>query len=509
MVSTAPRSDWLYGRVTERCDETISYAGSPLPMELGSRLTMSVFYALAFAAVMLMPRRTEGAGLPSDGPNDEATALKSGLPTAPKRERWYMLDVVRIACVIGVISEHSGGTAYSEHNHGFATEWVLQWLFIVSGIAFMMSKATFSAYFVRYGTVFAVGVVFNIIGDAIARPEWYRDLGNTIFQMFYVVFITAVSFAAWPLRSVMRLEDDPFGGSTSIFGMQDRLLCLILYGTLFAASYLTYLVGWDLRALVSGLERGNSWSSFIVDVGEVFFYIISHLLICPTLVALHIYLRRTPHSAKLLSWIFLALTYLPIVLFPTQMAYGPQCIMLYILGLYVSRHPFAGTETIARTLRAYSAIFYIILLLVSMPTLLGRCDRYPPATVWERSRWYFVEMALAIILLTRTIEAEDPYDMLTCLGWWALWAFCGHVMLARVMPTPYGALTTYLTVIPFIVIWKCVLPAVGMGKKKEDKQPSINSDVPLVTPDAALEEGRPSEQRPYGTFGLGLFGKKR
>ena len=57
MVSTAPRSDWLYGRVTERCDETISYAGSPLPMELGSRLTMSVFYALAFAAVMLMPRR--------------------------------------------------------------------------------------------------------------------------------------------------------------------------------------------------------------------------------------------------------------------------------------------------------------------------------------------------------------------------------------------------------------------------------------------------------------------
>ena len=118
-------------------------------------------------------------------------------------------------------------------------------------------------------------------------------------------------------------------------------------------------------------------------------------------------------------------------------------------------------------------------------------------------------MALAIILLTRTIEAEDPYDMLTCLGWWALWAFCGHVMLARVMPTPYGALTTYLTVIPFIVIWKCVLPAVGMGKKKEDKQPSINSDVPLVTPDAALEEGRPSEQRPYGTFGLGLFGKKR
>ena len=254
--------------------------------------------------------------------------------------------------------EHSGGTAYSEHNHGFATEWVLQWLFIVSGIAFMMSKATFSAYFVRYGTVFAVGVVFNIIGDAIARPEWYRDLGNTIFQMFYVVFITAVSFAAWPLRSVMRLEDDPFGGSTSIFGMQDRLLCLILYGTLFAASYLTYLVGWDLRALVSGLERGNSWSSFIVDVGEVFFYIISHLLICPTLVALHIYLRRTPHSAKLLSWIFLALTYLPIVLFPTQMAYGPQCIMLYFLGLYVSRHPFAGTETIARTLRAYSAIFY-------------------------------------------------------------------------------------------------------------------------------------------------------
>ena len=88
------------------------------------------------------------------------------------------------------------GVYYSSDDTAFVTQWVLQWLFIVSGYAFMKSKSSFTSYFLRYLGIFAFGVTLNIIGDSIARPGWYNDIGNTIFQMFYVVFITAISFCA-------------------------------------------------------------------------------------------------------------------------------------------------------------------------------------------------------------------------------------------------------------------------------------------------------------------------
>jgi hypothetical protein len=41
--------------------------------------------------------------------------------------------------------------------------------------------------------------------------------------------------------------------------------------------------------------------------------------------------------------------------------------------------------------------------------------------------------------LTRTIEASDPFDICGVLGYWALFAFCTHVMFARTLPIPWGA----------------------------------------------------------------------
>ena len=76
--------------------------------------------------------------------------------------------------------------------------------------------------------------------------------------------------------------------------------------------------------ITGGLEGGASWSAFVVDVGSNFFYIISHTFVVGALVSLHIYLRKTPESAGVLSWIILAIIYIPIIAFPMLMAYGPQ-----------------------------------------------------------------------------------------------------------------------------------------------------------------------------------------
>ena len=263
---------------------------------------------------------------------------------------------------------------------------------------------------------------------------------------------------------------------------------------------------WDLGMITGGLEGGASWSAFVVDVGTNFFYIISHTFVVGALVSLHIYLRKTPESAGILSWIILAIIYIPITAFPMLMAYGPQTIMLYIIGFYAGKHPFYGSAKFAECFKAYYLIVFAVLIVLSMPTLLGRCDRYPPETIWERFRWYIVECVLTLAVLTRSIDVPsasgDPLNLLTPLGWWALWAFCSHVMFARTLPMPWGAVTTYLSAIPFVVLFNFILPAAGLGKKK-DETPVESSVEPMLAKAAPAAE----PPKPYGTFG-GLFTRR-
>jgi hypothetical protein len=326
----------------------------------------------------------------------------------------------------------------------------------------MMSRAPFATYFARYTAVFVVGVVCNIIGDAVGqRPEWYLDFGNTIFQMFYVVFIMVLSFCCWPLRSALRSEADPFGGGVLCCDLPERLACLCLYGGIFIGSYTCYLLGLDVTFLVGGLEEGGAWSAYIVDVFLNLFHIIAHSFGFATLVSLHVFLRRKPDGW--LTWLLLAYIYVPVILFPSKMAYGPQMIMLYLLGFVARCFPFAGSEGYARDVRSYSVLIIVMLTSISMPELLGRCDIYPPLTMWERFRSYFLEAFLATVLLTGAVSASDPHGLLRPLGWWALIAFCTHVMLARILPTPFGAVVEYALIPIFIAGDLCLRRPVNRG----------------------------------------------
>ena len=182
----------------------------------------------------------------------------------------------------------------------------------------------------------------------------------------------------------------------------------------------------------------------------------------------------------------------------------------YALGFYVGRHTFAGSAAFARTVKAYYLIFFMIALFISMPTLHGRCDRYPPETIWERFRWYVVECFLTLLLLTRSLDASDPNDVLTALGWWALWAFCAHVMFARTLPMPWGVVVSYGTVIPFLLAFKLILPAIGWVKKKPPRDPAADSSVePMLAPPPPVPTPEEAPPPPYGTFGFGgIFGRR-
>jgi hypothetical protein len=123
------------------------------------------------------------------------------------------------------------------------------------------------------------------------------------------------------------------------------------------------------------------------------------------LVSLHVYLRRRADGA--LTWLLLAYIYLPIICFPVRMAYGPQMVNLYLLGFVSQAHPFAGSAAFAHFVRAYWLLFVPLLILLSMPTLYGRCDIYPPEFLWERIRWYASEAIFQV--RARIAPASRPH----------------------------------------------------------------------------------------------------
>lgn len=118
----------------------------------------------------------------------------------------------------------------------------------------------------------------------------------------------------------------------------------------------------------------------------------------------------------------------------------------------VQAQPLYCATWLAGYMRDYWVFLGTALLLTTMPDLLGRCDLYPPQTIWERFRWEVVECVFAVLLLTKALIASDPLGLVTPLGWWALVAYVSHVMLSRVSPTPSDAAIIEFALAPLFVL---------------------------------------------------------
>lgn len=366
----------------------------------------------------------------------------------------------------------------------------------------------------RYGAIFVVGVVCNIIGDAIGRPMWYTDCGNTVYQMFYVLVIIMLAFFAWPLRATLRDDAEPFGGTSSVRWLSnyasDRALTLALYSTLWLATAACYFSGVDILSILEEwdpLFSQSSWTMYIRDIIRNIFFLLAHAFGFAAITALFVYLRRDPAGWPFnISWLILFYIYLPPTLMPMNMAYGPHAVMLYLLGVVVAKYPFYGERAIARTFQSYGLLVVVVLLILpAQPLLKGRCDIFVPPTYWERIRFYFGEAVLAVLLLTKSLVASDPYRWVQPLGWWALFAFTTHVALARALPMSGGgshaAFFTEVGLIPLFMLAFAYVPALSARTEPRD---SSGEEVPLEPGlGFAQRDFEKSEAKapPYGTFG--------
>uniref|UniRef100_A0A6U7MFS3 Acyltransferase 3 domain-containing protein n=1 Tax=Haptolina brevifila TaxID=156173 RepID=A0A6U7MFS3_9EUKA len=417
--------------------------------------------------VMVMPTHEEGevaAGKAEHAPLQGDAVGEDGKTTvqadkmlsspSPTGGRWLMLDALRVACLVCIVIEHqpNGGDAYSAHDTFFTTQWVLPVLLLTSGIAFMQSSSPMWKYLSRLTAVFVVGFLCNMFADVIARPGWYKDIGNTVFQMFYVVAIAGLAILVYPLRAMLRTSHLPDGGdSLLICGASDRLVAAAVYLTLWGLSLLLYLSGLDLRGFVmmvmKSADRG-SWASYIADIITFLPYMAAHILGVPAFISLHFILRKKPTPR--LTWLIFAYIYVPPVAFPMSFAGVPHLGMLYLLGLLHQSVNLVFWPSLKKCLQSYWLLCLLPLLFLYMPDLLGRCDLYPAVTIWERFRWYAVEAALMSFVLGRILVATDPYVILGHLGWWALFAYVTHVMFARLLPSPGGAIVEFLFIPIFV-----------------------------------------------------------
>lgn len=518
-------NDWLYGRKTPICDESLEY--DSFPSDLANRIIMGMIWVGSMLTIMAMPRIEGSSEVVDKGAGDKSANDKFMSSPSPSGGRWVFLDVVRIAAVTCVVTEHGGGNDYSRRNVLFTAQWTLASLFLTSGIAYMFSRSKLLPFIGRLLMVFLIGFAFNAFADSFKRPGWYCDVGNTIYQMFYVVAISGLSILVYPLRMLLREQEHATG--SKFLGMPVRMLWFMLYFGIWFVWMVTYLfVKPDFADMFprpedddSGDNLGDSLpdhrrlgaliarsvarrlqeeavADFCTDTSELVGnetdagsgvgnaampgkwgdshsqalaqlpFFIAHVLGLPALLCFYVLMRRKPNGT--FTWLAVAYIYLPAVLFPIRLLLMTHACMIYLLGFIHQAQPLYGSEKIASVIRAYWLFYIVFLLFLYQPPLLGRCDLYPALTTWERFRWFFPEASLMVLILTRTFEATDPYGIVAILSWWSLFAYVSHVAFIRLVPEPWGVCIVYAFIPVFFLTARAMRCITGRKAGQSDEE---------------------------------------
>jgi len=131
----------------------------------------------------------------------EATVTDPLLPRADVR-RYGHLDATRILCVACVALDH-GAPKFGQWNAIFVQNWVLQLLFVVSGVAFALSRQSLCGYISRLSYYFCIGVCINVTAWALASKDYRHNIFDVVFQFWFVAGIIYYSLILYPLKSYL------------------------------------------------------------------------------------------------------------------------------------------------------------------------------------------------------------------------------------------------------------------------------------------------------------------
>lgn len=409
-----------------------------------------------------------GAARPSSGETsgsdeDETSSESSdeidvgSLRNAPKpKTRLWFLDFARVSCIWCVVAEHSGGENYTANNVFLVQQWVLPYLYTVSGISFMLSSAPLTSLLLKLTILFFIGVGFNLFADHLIGRDWQSDFGNTIFQMAYVVVLMALAICLEPIRKALRWRQ-----RRSFKAKPPKCLKLGLiffYVPLAAAGFGWYLLGSEgMEDLDLGSMQGTGL--------QVLSYLPLLMAQCGGLGVI-CSLSIAVGSSRWTFWILLVIVMAQQIWIPYRRGGHPFDGDLYLLGMMAYSWPMKGKELIQKVIHGYWPLLFAMALTWAMPHVEGRCDLDPMNTWWERMRFYSLEASLLILLFSDAISPRDPYEIMNYLNMWALFAYCSHVAWARLFPVPFGGVFTYLSIVPFVIF----------GMRAHFKQKQVHKD---------------------------------
>eukprot|EP00929_Paragymnodinium_shiwhaense_P091886 TRINITY_DN51769_c0_g2_i1.p1 TRINITY_DN51769_c0_g2~~TRINITY_DN51769_c0_g2_i1.p1 ORF type:complete len:557 (+),score=30.27 TRINITY_DN51769_c0_g2_i1:60-1730(+) len=465
---THETKDWLFHTPTIRCG--CGPWDNP-PDTWFSRAFLPLFYlGIALAVVtlgILKPRNEFLRTLSEQGEQrDPKTAIGIGVAQPPKVRLWY-IDYARILCIAATVTEHSGGMNYSGSNVLWTQQWVLPYLYTISGISFMFSSVPLWLYEAKLAVVLVVGVGLNLIADIISGRDWLGNPGNTVFQMAYVILLMFMSLLTSPLRrALIWRKANPWERAP-----RDVVVWTSVAGVIFAFAITFFTAGLpfidldNAPGILAGLK--GSGAEGILTQGPLMLSMIGGLnFLCM--------LACTVGVHDWLPVVLLAAIYFPRSVIPYNRGGHPINADLFMFGMVVKLFPLHKHELVKSVIREYWVVWVAALLICSNPDVKGRCDLWPLNSMWERLRFYTIECWLVIILISGTLNTSDSLGLTMPLNLWALYAYCAHVAWARVLPVPYGALVTYASAPLFVVGIKYQLQK-RKGKRKAASQGSASN----------------------------------
>jgi len=422
-------SDWLFHVWTTQCTDAVTFdiaTDSLFARIFLSMLVLGCILAVGFRGSGEDPSAERN--VPEEMPNSYSRANAEGT-----KERLYWLDFARVCAIVCVIFEHCGGQGYTRRNAMFGLWWTLPYLYMTSGVSFVMSKQGILGYMIRLMIIFAVGVSFNWIADVMIRRDWQHDFGNTIFQMFFVVMLMIMGVLSQPLRAALVCSKDA-GKSVDVktFGV---LMGLFSWGAITTIGVVFAALNWNLGVSLGGTNWAEYYGSMIQHVpiflavfGGVFF-------LCYLSLA-------TGHRQgnDLVGWAILALVYLATIFVPWhQGMQQARLLSWYVLAMYAHVWPLRGSATFANFVRSYWFLALLFMVFLSMPDMVGRCDMYEAGTVWERFRHSTGEAFMILMFVTGSYKCSDPLRLSAPLNYWSLWAYVSHYAIYKVLGSPAAA----------------------------------------------------------------------
>uniref|UniRef100_A0A7S0FWU0 Uncharacterized protein n=1 Tax=Pyrodinium bahamense TaxID=73915 RepID=A0A7S0FWU0_9DINO len=394
------------------------------------------------------------------------------------------LDITRICCVWCVAIDH-GNARFGRWNTLFTQDWVLQYLYLVCGVCYGMSRRSLLSYEVRLGAYVVIGIFVNWTAWVVTQRDWKGNFFNVIFHLWFVLGLMVYAACLAPLRPYLeRLRrqacaadestpeadhpESPGGGELAAQRRHFAWALAVLVGGPLAIAllfvvclipFLQLLAPFVWRFCIALGDGGTFWGlPSTVEQSREF---IAQLCTYCMLTCCNLYLicvcpwvfRRT----SITTWAVFCNTYGHRLLFyraqDERPFHGVDLMLLALTSYYLGlRHRRVIGELVVR----YWFVVLFFCGLLWPPGIHGRFDEDPPKDIELRVRVNLLEAIFVVVWLVAGERIVSPEifkkDKMDFMNDWALVVFLTHKAVHIVVPSPLN--WAFLVGLAF-VCWLC------------------------------------------------------